>query len=117
MKKISILLIALMVISVGFLSGCTDELGDTSESDGQKFIGKWSVYGSQEMITFNPDGTGISETTSSSFVVNINWWIDNGYIYMSSGTTGKCRYHFVNNDRVELTFEDSGQKQIMNRMD
>jgi len=51
MKKIGILLIALMVISVGFLSGCEEK------EESYSIIGQWSH--DSTVLAFYEDGTGI----------------------------------------------------------
>jgi len=53
MKKIGILLITLMVISVGFLSGCTNEQGAKTSNS---IIGQW-VTEVNAVIAFYEDGT------------------------------------------------------------
>ena len=54
MKKVTILLIALMVISVGFLSGC-NEASNILSGEKNKFVGTWK--GSYFSITFFSDGS------------------------------------------------------------
>ena len=67
MKKRTILLIALMVISVGLLSGCTEQkgvTGDTKDFDG---LGVYSERNAMEI-------KGVEDKTSALFYISGNNW-------------------------------------------
>ena len=61
MRKITILVIALMVISVGFLSGCNESDGDSQSSEENRLVGTWkadNIYTTLgKTVTFFSDGT------------------------------------------------------------
>lgn len=74
MKKIGILVIALMVISVCFLSGCTD---NQIENELDKFIGTWIAVEFPEYIE-NVSEVGATWTfTSNNSILITNIYKDN----------------------------------------
>ena len=74
MKKMIILLIALMVISVGVLSGCTD---NQIENELDKFIGTWIAVEFPEYIE-NVSEVGATWTfTSDNSILITNIYKDN----------------------------------------
>ncbi|MCJ7570728.1 MAG: hypothetical protein MUO82_02465, partial [Candidatus Thermoplasmatota archaeon] len=76
MKKIAILLIVLMMVSVGFLSGCI-------KSDADKIVETWEHSWAGTRITFDSDGKLWGYSQYSPF---INYKIEDGYvIYIING--------------------------------
>lgn len=61
MKKIIILLIAVLVVSVGLLSGCI--------SDKDKFVGKWKNNLGVTIYTFYDDGTYKGTVTTGTYEI------------------------------------------------
>jgi len=109
MKKITVLAIILLVVSVGLLSGCTEQ------SDEDKLIGTWihsqTVEGKTvtASFTFHPDKTveivgsydGEEQTLSGVWKI-----IDSELVMVSSeGDTTTSEYSFSNNDKT-LTIID-----------
>ena len=90
MKKMEILLIALMIISLGFLSGCSEK------PDKEKFIGTWkNTEPSYNTITFLSDGSG------SSSGLSMLWEIKDGKLLVTmsiAGATHNTIYDYVFSD-------------------
>jgi hypothetical protein len=100
MRKIAILLIALMVVSVGFLSGCSEK------SDDEKFIGTWkNTEPSYNIIIFRSDGSG------SSSGLSMSWEIKDGKLVVTiliSGLPHETIYDYVfSDDDQTLTLTDT----------
>lgn len=89
MKKIGISLIALMIIIVGFLSGCVSEQEEDQSNgiqDEIKLEGKIAYVSDVNIHTINPDGTNEIVLTEGAFPV----WSPDGnkisyYIYSAGG--------------------------------
>lgn len=112
MKKMAILLIALMVIGVGFLSGCFED-SDNKSSDESKFIGTWTFDkgGSGETIyVLNEDMTGTY--TAYGNTTAAEWSLSNGEFCLTllppneAEITQCSPYHFESSDT--LVFDEGG---------
>ena len=112
MRKEVMLLIALMVISVGFLSGCNESIID-EVSD--KFIGTW---GSQEgyqpiIITFFSDKTCSIEDLNGETVYG-TWEISEEKLVMTlKGQTVIFSYSFYSEDTILSLTEVSSQQYVL----
>ncbi|EMR73054.1 hypothetical protein MBGDN05_00766 [Thermoplasmatales archaeon SCGC AB-539-N05] len=97
MRKIAILLIVLMLIGVGFLSGCTE----TNVRD-SRFVGEWKdidIEYPQNTLTFFSDGTCLYSNLSSS------WEIKDSNLVITTPTFGQeakntFSYVFSNNNQT-----------------
>lgn len=114
MKKIVILLIALMVISIGMLSGCNESTGDILSSEEKRFVGTWKTtdpVGNNIAITF------FSDRTCAGFVYP-NYEVKDEKIVFSMYVEGNkiqliFDYSFSDNDIIlTLTSVDTGKSDI-----
>ena len=116
MKKVTILLIALMVISVGILSGCEEK------EESYSIIGQWSH--DSTVLAFYEDGTGIvgngtilvdmtydlrenTLTLTGKFELSIGWFV---FIGTEFSTSVIYKYEFQDKDTLiikELTGEEA----------
>ena len=119
MNKLVILLIVLMVIEVGFLSGCNES---TFKSDKEKFVGTWvfSLTDATITYTFLSDDTltivgtyeGVIEDTT-----NGTWKIlDNKLVLTTEENTGSVDYSF-SDDGKTLTLTLSGQDAVFTKQE
>jgi len=101
MKKITILLIALMVISVSFLSGCLS-------SEENKLIGRWSSGGEtmgMELKFYTEWFSKKVDYYAMGIKYTLDWSTDNGRLCLSGDApnTEACwGYSFEGNDRLIL---------------
>lgn len=106
MKKITLLAIILLVVSVGLLSGCT-ELKNVMSPDASKFVGTWSTGG------YIPAGyTFFSDGTCSVSGLSGSWELKEGKLViniMNEGVSIVYGYQFSEDDTIlELTDMGSG---------
>jgi len=97
MKNKIILILVIMAITLGFLSGCT-ETKNLSEEE-KRFIGTWTANSEnfQILMTFNPD-----RTFKQSFIER-NWEIKDGLLVLTGETdleTSSYNYYFSENDTI-----------------
>jgi hypothetical protein len=110
MKKTSILLIALMVISVGFLSGCDETTTDsdtTGDSDEVELVNyKIETFGAE--LGFKPEkiGDGFIHTEISK----------NGY-YKITGTIKNNAGRMLNIITVKVNFYDINHSYLTSKSD
>ena len=102
MKKTIILLIVLMVISVGFLSGCNESEGDSQSSEENRFVGTWktnNVYMTLgTTMTFFSDGT-------CSYVLAPNYEVkDEKLVFFMHPDGDKIQYFY------DYSFSDNDTK-------
>ena len=110
MKKISILLISLMVISVGFLSGCdeTTSNGDiTGDSDEVEIV-------NYKIETFGADKGFKPEKIGDGFIHNEK--AKNGY-YKITGTIKNIAGRMLNNITVKVDFYDRNHSYLASKSD
>jgi len=98
MKKITILLIILMMVSVGLLSGCNEQ---------GKFIGTWQ-YSASGTITFNNDNTATIDNIGllglTVFIGTITYEIGNNQVTFTSGSVSvSLDYNFPDSNTLVLT--------------
>lgn len=95
MKKIPILLIALMVISVGFLSGCNEENNSLTDEE-SIFVGTWKGDGLWDIIAFFSD-----RTCSHYLDLSGTWEIKDGKLVITEKDgLFKYDYLFTNDDNT-----------------
>lgn len=87
MKKIAILLIAVLVVSVVFLSGCF--------SDKDKFIGAWKNSLGITVYTFYDDDTYKGTATSGTYEIK-----DGKITCISGSFIRSYEYEFLNDDNT-----------------
>ena len=113
MRKITILPIALLVISAGLLSGCTDEETNVNAVELAKFVGTWNAtmlsgnLSETDIYVFN-DGGACTYTflkTPGSYAINNSKLV----VILQTGTTYTYTYEFSDDDIIlALTNTDTG---------
>jgi len=106
MKKVMILLIVLMAISVGILSGCTEQ------SEESKFIGTW-IDNTDEINVYHEDGiiTVSGEDDQGNYLHGTGTWkLENGRLFVTfKGSILTFRYSFSSNNKtLTITNIESG---------
>lgn len=93
MKKVAIMFIVLMMICVGFMSGCTSNPQDTERN---KFVGTWTCVGGPSKgnsFTCFSDGTGALSAVSMTWVLK-----EENFVISAKGITISYNYSFSDND-------------------
>ena len=114
MKKITITLIALMVISVGFLSGC-NEISNSLSGDESRFVGTWNFEFEGLFETKNYTFTFFSDgTCSASGFFGSNYEVkDEKLVFWQYMDGNKLQtpytYSFSDNDTVVQIAQVSGE--------
>ncbi|MCJ7572230.1 MAG: hypothetical protein MUO82_10220 [Candidatus Thermoplasmatota archaeon] len=103
MRKIAILLTFLMLVSVGFLSGCNKKTAVNSYKD--QILGKWGA--SDYWIQFNEDNTCYTYSSTSNDSTQYTYSItDKQIIFSSQGSIiYRLSYTFIGNDKLQITTE------------
>lgn len=96
MKKLTIFLFGFMLISVGFLNGCTETNKSLSDEE-LRFVGTWVAYSEnfQISMTFYSDGT------FKQSVIERNWEVKNGLLLLTGETDledSSYNYYFTEDD-------------------
>lgn len=113
MKKTGILLIALMVIGVGFLSGCNEQTGVTTNEE-EKFVGTWYKEGGS--ATFFSDGSAVDPQGMAN-----DWELKDGNLVISYEFEGTelsiiYDYSFSNNQKtLTIVRKDTGEVIVYNK--
>ena len=110
MKKTILLLIAMMVISVGFLSGCdetTSNGGTTGDSDEVEIV-------NYKIETFGADKGFKPEKIGDGFIHNEK--AKNGY-YKITGTIKNIAGRMLNNITVKVDFYDINHSYLASKSD
>lgn len=129
MKKLAILLILLMIVSAGFLSGCNEDKG-TFQSDEEKLIGTWTYSINNNGTTINTSYVFLSNkkleilfsyyinssAIGDSIRSNGTWNItDNKLIMILENETVISNYSFSNNDKTLTITESSGNTSVFTK--
>jgi PKD repeat protein len=113
MKKLIILLITMIIISVGFLSGCTEQSPNYVESektfvDGQKekLIGRWTVF-DMDWCQFNEDGRYFYYNSTWEIAHEATYTITEDTMILSfkDGTSRLYDYEFIDYNTLQIKDE------------
>ena len=100
MKKLTIFLICFMVLSVGFLNGCTETNNPLSDEE-RRFVGTWGAY--SELFNMTILINFYSDRTFTQGEVHRNWEIKEGKLVLTGdnneGVTS-YDYYFSENDTI-----------------
>jgi hypothetical protein len=108
MKKMAILLVVLVIVSVGFLSGCSEK-----SDEEPTLIGSWKgdqeggIYvfrdnGTVEIRSTDSEGYGISgKYTVNGDIINVTLTIT---IIEEEVISWEMKYEFLSYDRVKFTY-------------
>lgn len=107
MQKSGIAIIALIVISIGFLSGCNEQTNnqqnETINGDEEKIIGTWEYEssGTLDRVTFAANGSMYNGGRTYAY------WLEDGRINITpeNGDAYSIGYSFEGNDTLILTSE------------